>query len=48
VARLLSPEGVLVGITFTPWMHKDQDDSGADGAGDDDGDDDDGEDQPGA
>jgi hypothetical protein len=22
VARLLSPEGVLVGITFTPWMHK--------------------------
>jgi catechol 2,3-dioxygenase-like lactoylglutathione lyase family enzyme len=20
-ARLLSPEGVLVGITFTPWMH---------------------------
>jgi catechol 2,3-dioxygenase-like lactoylglutathione lyase family enzyme len=21
VARLLSPEGLLVGITFTPWMH---------------------------
>ena len=21
VARLLSPEGILVGITFTPWMH---------------------------
>jgi catechol 2,3-dioxygenase-like lactoylglutathione lyase family enzyme len=21
-ARLLSPEGVLVGITFTPWMHE--------------------------
>jgi catechol 2,3-dioxygenase-like lactoylglutathione lyase family enzyme len=21
-ARLLSPEGLLVGITFTPWMHK--------------------------
>src|SRR5918995_473301 len=20
--RLLSPEGLLVGITFTPWMHK--------------------------
>jgi hypothetical protein len=20
-ARLLSPEGLLVGITFTPWMH---------------------------
>jgi catechol 2,3-dioxygenase-like lactoylglutathione lyase family enzyme len=48
VARLLSPEGVLVGITFTPWMHKDQDDSGADGVGDDDDGDDDGEDQPGA
>lgn len=22
-ARLLSPEGLLVGVTFTPWMHKD-------------------------
>jgi hypothetical protein len=22
VARLLSPEGILVGIAFTPWMHK--------------------------
>lgn len=21
-ARLLSPEGMLVGITFTPWMHE--------------------------
>lgn len=21
VARLLSPEGLLVGLTFTPWMH---------------------------
>lgn len=21
VARLLSPEGMLVGITYTPWMH---------------------------
>lgn len=21
VARLLSPEGILVGIVFTPWMH---------------------------
>ena len=21
-ARVLSPEGLLVGITFTPWMHK--------------------------
>lgn len=20
--RLLSPEGLLVGITFTPWMHE--------------------------
>ena len=20
-ARLLSPEGLLVGITYTPWMH---------------------------
>lgn len=23
-ARLLSPEGLLVGITFTPWMHGDE------------------------
>lgn len=22
-SRLLSPEGLLVGITYTPWMHKD-------------------------
>jgi catechol 2,3-dioxygenase-like lactoylglutathione lyase family enzyme len=22
-ARLLSPEGLLVGVTFTPWMHAD-------------------------
>ena len=21
-ARLLSPEGLLVGVTYTPWMHK--------------------------
>jgi hypothetical protein len=21
-ARLLSPEGLLVGITYTPWMHQ--------------------------
>ena len=21
-ARLLSPEGLLIGVTFTPWMHK--------------------------
>jgi catechol 2,3-dioxygenase-like lactoylglutathione lyase family enzyme len=21
VARLLSPEGILVGLTFTPWLH---------------------------
>ena len=21
-ARLLSPEGLLVGVTFTPWMHR--------------------------
>jgi len=20
-SRLLSPEGLLVGVTFTPWMH---------------------------
>ena len=20
-SRLLSPEGILVGITYTPWMH---------------------------
>lgn len=23
VARLQSPEGLLVGLTFTPWMHED-------------------------
>jgi len=23
-ARLLSPEGLLVGITFTPWMHTEE------------------------
>ena len=22
VTRLLSPEGLLVGITYTPWMHQ--------------------------
>ncbi len=22
VARVLSPEGMLIGITYTPWMHK--------------------------
>jgi hypothetical protein len=22
-ARLLSPEGLLVGVTYTPWMHAD-------------------------
>jgi hypothetical protein len=22
-SRLLSPEGLLVGITYTPWMHGD-------------------------
>jgi catechol 2,3-dioxygenase-like lactoylglutathione lyase family enzyme len=22
VARLLSPEGILVGVVYTPWMHK--------------------------
>jgi len=22
VARLLSPEGLLVGVTYTPWMHR--------------------------
>ncbi len=26
--RLLSPEGLLVGISFTPWMHKDGSGSG--------------------
>ena len=25
-ARLLSPEGLLIGITFTPWMHDRPDD----------------------
>jgi len=23
-ARLLSPEGLLLGITYTPWMHKEE------------------------
>jgi catechol 2,3-dioxygenase-like lactoylglutathione lyase family enzyme len=23
VARVLSPEGILVGLVYTPWMHKD-------------------------
>jgi catechol 2,3-dioxygenase-like lactoylglutathione lyase family enzyme len=26
-SRLQSPEGLLVGITYTPWMHKDADES---------------------
>jgi catechol 2,3-dioxygenase-like lactoylglutathione lyase family enzyme len=26
-ARLLSPEGLLVGISYTPWMHKAEDDT---------------------
>jgi hypothetical protein len=21
-SRVLSPEGMLVGVTYTPWMHK--------------------------
>jgi catechol 2,3-dioxygenase-like lactoylglutathione lyase family enzyme len=25
VARLLSPEGLLIGVTFTPWLHDAQD-----------------------
>lgn len=25
-ARLLSPEGLLVGVTYTPWMHQSHDD----------------------
>jgi catechol 2,3-dioxygenase-like lactoylglutathione lyase family enzyme len=25
VARLLSPEGILVGIAYTPWMHEPRD-----------------------
>ena len=32
VARLLSPEGLLVGITFTPWMHKEPE-ANSDGLG---------------
>jgi hypothetical protein len=28
-ARLLSPEGLLVGISYTPWMHGDGGDSSA-------------------
>jgi catechol 2,3-dioxygenase-like lactoylglutathione lyase family enzyme len=33
VARLLSPEGILVGIVFTPWMHPHEhaDDEGHEG-----------------
>jgi hypothetical protein len=27
VARLLSPEGILVGITYTPWMHHEHHDA---------------------
>jgi hypothetical protein len=23
-ARLISPEGLLVGISYTPWMHKEE------------------------
>ncbi|MFN0074364.1 MAG: VOC family protein [Chloroflexota bacterium] len=30
-ARLLSPEGLLVGVTYTPWMHPD---AGSDGTAD--------------
>lgn len=28
-ARLLSPEGLLVGISYTPWMHSDDDGAAA-------------------
>jgi hypothetical protein len=28
-SRLLSPEGLLVGVTYTPWMHSDQPDQPA-------------------
>ena len=28
-SRLMSPEGLLVGVSYTPWMHED----GGDGAG---------------
>jgi catechol 2,3-dioxygenase-like lactoylglutathione lyase family enzyme len=31
-SRLLSPEGLLVGITYTPWMHGETADGGANGA----------------
>ena len=27
-ARVLSPEGLLVGITYTPWMHKEEQSAG--------------------
>lgn len=27
-SRLLSPEGLLVGVTYTPWMHKQADSRG--------------------
>jgi hypothetical protein len=38
VARLLSPEGMLVGITYTPWMHVDHHDHDHDHEGHDHGD----------
>ena len=31
VARLQSPEGLLVGLTFTPWMHEGRRGDGPDG-----------------
>jgi catechol 2,3-dioxygenase-like lactoylglutathione lyase family enzyme len=31
-SRLLSPEGLLVGVTYTPWMHRPAGDEGAAGA----------------
>jgi hypothetical protein len=38
VARLLSPEGMLVGITYTPWMHVDHHDHDHEHEGHDHGD----------
>ena len=31
-ARLLSPEGLLVGVTYTPWMHRTDDDGATAGS----------------
>ena len=32
-AHLLSPEGLLVGVTYTPWMHRSDESAATDGGG---------------